>query len=386
MTTQMTSRSAAATAKRVHLNTEFKLLFGSVTMLCVVGWILLTSASNAIAARETGDSWFYSKRQFLALVVGMLGCWLFSRLQVRWIRALAWPIYGLSIAALLLVLLIGREVGGQRNWIYLGGGFNFQPSELAKLGMVLASALWIRYARQSGLTRGALLAGLFLLDGAVIGLVMAEGDIGTPFILLGIALSILVVAGLPGRWIMGAGGLVLLGIATVLTLGPSFRSDRIRAWLRPEDYATTDGYQLLHGKFALADGGWLGQGFGQSSEKWGGLPAPHTDFILPVIAQELGVIGTALVLTPLITLIFVAFHIADNSSDDYERMVAFGIASWIAVQTVINLGAIVQALPITGVPLPFVSYGGSSMVPLLVAVGVLLGIARHNSVKATEEA
>ena len=139
MTTQLSA--TAPTARRLLLNREFKLLSGSITWLCVAGWILLTSASSSIAARESGDSWFYSKRQLIALVIGALLCWLVSRLQVRAIRAFAWPAYFLSVAALALVLMVGREVGGQRNWIPLPGAFNVQPSEFAKLGLILASEI-----------------------------------------------------------------------------------------------------------------------------------------------------------------------------------------------------------------------------------------------------
>ena len=186
------------------------------------------------------------------------------------------------------------------------------------------------------------------------------------------------------RWLWWFIGLGVAALAVVFATGGLYRLDRITAWLHPEQDASGGGYQLLHGKFALADGGWLGLGIGQSTEKWGALPQPHTDFILPIIAQELGVVGTGLVMVLLITLIAVAFHIADHSHDYYDRIVAFGIATWLTVQTIVNVGGVTQLLPITGVPLPFVSYGGTSIVLLMAAMGVLLGIARNNSAQVDE--
>ena len=168
-------------------------------------------------------------------------------------------------------------------------------------------------------------------------------------------------------------------IAISLLPGSGYRLERFSGWLNPAADPNGAGYQILHGQYALASGGLLGNGLGQSVEKWGALPAAHTDFILSIIGEELGLLGTIAVLGLLCTVIFTGFTIAEKSQDDFGRMVAFGVSTWLALQTMVNLGAIVRFLPITGVPLPFVSYGGSSLLPTLAAMGLLLAVARDTA-------
>lgn len=374
----MTSMQALPKAKLSTVDRQFRTLAAATALLCAMGWIFLTSASAAVGASAAGDSWYFSRRQLAAFMIGAFLAWFVSRLRVEFVRAVTPVYYAACLFLLVLVLFVGYQVGGQRNWIPLPAGLSLQPSEYAKLGLVLMSAAWIWNAKRIGWSQGVVSAGLMGIAAIVVLLVIAEGDFGTPIILAAIALAILLVAGTPARWLwtmLGGGALFIL---MTLAFGSSYRFKRFYAWLNPEAYSRTDAYQLMHGKFALADGGWFGQGFGSSSEKWGGLPAPHTDFILPIIGQENGVLGTAAVLLPLFVCIAVAFQIADAATDDFERMVAFGIAAWLSVQSIINIGGVTGLLPITGVPLPFVSYGGSSVIPLLMGIGFLLGIARHN--------
>lgn len=375
----MSTTTALPVERGRALNGQFKALAITLAAVCATGWLMMTSASSGVAALQEGDSWYFSRRQLAMLLLGAGIAWLASRLRVRAMRKLTPLFFLLTIGLLVAVLVIGREVGGQRNWIPLAAGFNLQPSELAKLALVLVSASWIRFARKHGLVTGAVFAGLLVIDAVIIGLVFAEGDFGNPVILAAIGAVILLVAGVPIRWFVWTGSAGVVAFAGVLFAGGSYRFDRIAAWLNPEAYARSDGWQLLNGMYALADGGWFGRGLGQSSEKWGSLPAPHTDFILPIIGQEFGVIGTGIVIAMLLTLIGVAYHIAEHSYDYYDRLTAFGIGTWLAAQTAVNLGGVTQLFPITGVPLPFISYGGSSTLVLMAAMGVLLGIARHNS-------
>ena len=369
---------------RLRLNGEFKVLTATLTLICAIGWGMMTSASSANGARSWGDSWYYSKRQLAAIAVGIILAWAISRLHVKIIRLLSLPALLATVALLVLVLKQGHNVYGQQNWIALPLGFNLQPSELAKFTLILSAAAWIRFCAKYGFNLRLRIAGIALMTLAVVVLVLMEKDFGNPVIILAIGVAIITVAGAPMRWLWWFIGLGVAALAVVFATGGLYRLDRITAWLHPEQDASGGGYQLLHGKFALADGGWLGLGIGQSTEKWGALPQPHTDFILPIIAQELGVVGTGLVMVLLITLIAVAFHIADHSHDYYDRIVAFGIATWLTVQTIVNVGGVTQLLPITGVPLPFVSYGGTSIVLLMAAMGVLLGIARNNSAQVDE--
>jgi len=364
---------------QTRLNVDFYLLASLTVIICGFGIMMVTSASSVISLTTYGSAWTMTQRQVEALALGgMLAFWI-SHWSIRVIRMWTAPLTMAVVALLVLVLKFGDEVAGQKNWIRLPLGFKLQPSEFAKLALVMFSAQVIAYGLKRKRRLVALLWPVLLVTAVVLVLVYAEKDLGTPIILAGIGISVLFASGVPGRLIglISAGGAIFV-IAVSLT-GPDYRLNRFRAWLSPSSFPDTYGYQLMHGQYALADGGLFGHGLGHSTEKWGALPAPHTDFILAVIGQELGLIGTIGALVAIVAIIWAGFRIASHTEDDFSRMVAFGVSAWIAIQTIVNVGAIVRAVPITGVTLPFVSYGGSSLIPLLIAIGVLLAIARETS-------
>ena len=365
---------------KASLNFDFIMLASATGALCVTGLVMVASASSVISVRETGSAWAYEQKQIIAMIVGGFLLYQISKIRVSVFRFLTYPIFLVSIGGLVLVLAIGREVGGQKNWIATPFG-NLQPSEYAKLGLVMACAMWVSTQLKRRASFWFILAGPVVFSLVVVILVLAERDLGTPLILGGIALAILFASGISWRWMASLSTIAVLLIAAYSIFGPAYRLNRFKAWLSPESFPDTYGYQLLHGQYALASGGLLGNGLGQSTEKWGALPAPHTDFILAVIGEELGVLGTMAIMLMLMVLIFSGTRIAAKTDDDYSRMLAFGVVTWIALQSIVNVGAIVRALPITGVPLPFISYGGSSLIPAMAAVGVLLAIARENAAK-----
>ncbi|MEY4322746.1 MAG: putative lipid flippase FtsW [Actinomycetota bacterium] len=363
---------------KAPLSRDFIVLSSVVIGLCITGMVMVTSASSVVSMRETGSAWNYAQKQLFAMIIGGVMMYYASRLKMSFVRMMTIPLFFISSAGLVLVLLIGKEVAGQKNWIYTPFG-NLQPSEYAKLALIMTCAGWVtRQLRNNGSVR-MILAGPVVFSLWFVGWVVAERDLGTPIIIGGIALGILFAAGTSWRTMMALFSGAIVAIAAYSIFGPAYRLNRFKAWFSPESFPDTYGYQLLHGQYALARGGLLGQGLGQSTEKWGALPAPHTDFILAVIGEELGIIGTVGIVSLLGLLIAMGIRIAAKSRDDYSRLLAFGIVTWIAVQTIVNVGAIVRALPITGVPLPFVSYGGSSLIPAMAAMGILLAIARENA-------
>jgi cell division protein FtsW len=341
--------------------------------------MMVVSASGVFSTRMTGNAWSLSIKQFGALVIGVIGAYYLARTSLNRLKRLS-VVYGLIVLASLgLVLVIGTSVGGQRNWIDIAGVFSYQPSEYAKLALVLFGA-WVFASGQSRF-RSNVENNVFLsiVAGVIIVLVLLEGDLGTPIILGGITLAIFFAHGLRKRWLAAFTGLGALAVLIYAVTGPSYRLERFQAWLSPESFPSGLGWQFLQGQYALASGGLFGKGIGHSTGKWGSLPAAHTDFILSVVGEEFGIFGTMSILILLIAFIMTALSIALHSTDDFSRMAAFGIAAWFMVQTFINVGAIVQLVPITGVPLPFISYGGSSMIVCLLAVGVLASLARNNS-------
>ncbi|MFM1786855.1 MAG: putative lipid flippase FtsW [Actinomycetota bacterium] len=372
----MTSTAANRSRK---LSTDYVLLIGITTVLCAFGLAMVVSASGVFSTRMTGNAWSLSLKQFGALLLGLAGAYFLARTSLNQLKRLS-IFYGLIVlVSLVAVLFIGTSVGGQRNWIDLAGIMSYQPSEFAKLSLVLFGAWVFASGQTRDRTNQSNNLLLSIVAGAIMLLVLLEGDLGTPIILGGITLAIFFAHGLRKRWIALFSGLGALAVLIYAITGPSYRLERFQAWLSPESFPSGLGWQFLQGQYSLASGGLFGKGIGHSTGKWGSLPAAHTDFILSVVGEELGVFGTLLTLLLLVAFIMTALSIAFHASDDFSRMAAFGIAAWFMVQTFINVGAIVQLVPITGVPLPFISYGGSSMIACLLAVGVLASLARNNS-------
>ena len=357
----------------------YYLLLGASTLLLVLGLVMVFSASSVVAFAFMGSSMAIVSKQAMWVVIGLPLMWCASRLPARAWRLFAYVGLVASVALLVLVAVAGTEVNGNRNWLDFGGPFRIQPSELAKLALVLWSAdLLARKDRLIGQWKH-LLVPIVPVGGLVLVLVLLGGDLGTAIILAAIMAAMLWVAGAPTRLYLAAAAPAALVFAYMVNTR-SARMSRITVWLHPDQADPLgNGLQALHGKFALASGGWWGVGLGGSKEKWGSLPEAHTDFIFAIIGEELGLLGTLAVLVLFGLIGYAGLRVALEAVDPFVRYAAAGITAWVLVQALVNIGAVLGLLPITGVPLPLVSYGGSALVPTMLGLGMLLSFARPPS-------
>ena len=370
---------AGAAALRQALDrplTSYYLLLGASALLLTIGLIMVLSASSVYSYRfYDGNSYQVVTKQLMWVVIGLPCAWVASRLPHRWIRRLAWPGYFISLTLLLLTAFLGEERNGNQNWLALGP-IVIQPSEIAKLALILwAAHVYAHKDRRLGSlheTMMPVVPGLLLATG----LVVFGRDLGTALVLFAILLGMLWVVGAPARFF--ALCLSIMGVvAFALARTSGERMDRITTFTDPfRDYLGT-GWQPAHGLYALASGGWFGEGIGASRQKWGDLPEAHTDFIFAVLGEELGLIGTLLVVALFLTIAYAAVRVATHTTDAFTRYMSFGIVVWLLGQMMINVGMVLTLLPVIGIPLPLVSYGGSALVPSLVALGLLIGFARR---------
>lgn len=358
---------------------NFYLVLVSSGLLIALGVMMVLSASSVFAYLNYGeDSFYFVKRQVAFLVVGLVAASVLARLSLRRIRSLAWP--ALGVAAVLLILTytpLGVAVGGNQNWLELGTSLlRIQPSEYAKLAIILWAAHILTLNQRHLYRPRHLLVPLLPGIGLIILLVIFQGDMGTAVILIGILVGILWVVGTPWR-ILGAMAVVGATGVAMLTLSSPNRMRRFLAFLNPSQDTAGVNMQATVGVYALATGGWWGVGLGASRQKWGSLPEAHTDFIFAVIGEELGLIGTLGVLLLLVALGVAGLRIALRSDTLFARVTAAGITTWFMFQAMVNLAVVLRLLPVMGVPLPLVSYGGNALLANLMALGVLLACARQ---------
>lgn len=354
---------------------SYYLLLGASTMLLTIGLMMVLSSSSVDAYKTTGDSYAIVKRQLMWVLLGLPCAFIASRMSHAWIRRMAWPAYILSLVLLLLTAFLGVERNGNQNWLAVGP-LAIQPSEIAKLGLVLwAANIYARKERRLGRVHEIMIPvvpGLLMATG----LVIVGRDLGTALVLFAILLGMLWVVGAPPRFFVLS--ISIIGVAVIfLAAMDAERLQRITNFSDPfKDYLDT-GWQPAHGLYALSTGGWFGQGIGASTQKWGGLPEAHNDFIFAVLGEELGLVGTLLVIGLFFTIAFAAIRIASRTAEPFVRYMSFGIVVWLLGQMMINVGMVLTVLPVIGIPLPLVSYGGSALLPSLVALGLLVGFARR---------
>jgi cell division protein FtsW len=354
---------------------SYYLLLGASTMLLTIGLMMVLSSSSVDAYKTTGDSYAIVKRQLMWVLLGLPCAFIASRMSHAWIRRMAWPAYILSLVLLLLTAFLGVERNGNQNWLAVGP-LAIQPSEIAKLGLVLwAANIYARKERRLGRVHEIMIPvvpGLLMATG----LVIIGRDLGTALVLFAILLGMLWVVGAPPRFFVLS--ISIIGVAVIfLAAMDAERLQRITNFSDPfKDYLDT-GWQPAHGLYALSTGGWFGQGIGASTQKWGGLPEAHNDFIFAVLGEELGLVGTLLVIGLFFTIAFAAIRIASRTAEPFVRYMSFGIVVWLLGQMMINVGMVLTVLPVIGIPLPLVSYGGSALLPSLVALGLLVGFARR---------
>ena len=346
--------------------------------LLFIGMVMILSASTTVSYKQFNNQYIIFLRQLMFAAIGVVLMMAISRLPK--VFFLKWSVVALVISIVLLILVlipsIGISVAGQRNWISLWGPFRLQPSEVAKLTLIVwGSAVLSKQIRSKTTTWQNLLIPVFPVGLIITVLVIFEGDLGTTLIIGPILLSLFYAVGAPMKLFTWSAMAGLLGIL-YLSIQETYRIQRFLSWISPTVDNQDAGWQVTHGKYALASGGWTGIGLGASREKWGWLPAAHTDFIFAVVGEELGLVGTIIVLIFIGTIAYVALTLARETNDRFTKLIATSVMAWIVVQSIINIGAVLGLLPVTGVPLPLVSYGGSSLIFTLAAIGVLMAVLR----------
>lgn len=366
----------------------YYLILGSVIALSALGLVMVLSASSVKALNESGHSFAYVLRQTLFLLLSVSIAWVAMKLRAALWKPIARASLIFSCALLILPQIpgVGKTVGGNTNWIGVGS-FTIQPSEFAKIGIILWCALRLRIHDNAASQNQPSNAAKLIVPGIalVMVLILVGRDLGTAVVVAGIVGGTLFIAGIPMRIFafLGAG----LGVAFgALILTSSNRMNRFSAFFDPfaeENYKGV-GWQQAHSIMGLASGGPLGTGLGSSKQKWGNLPEAHTDFIFSVIGEELGLLGTLAVLSLFGILILGIFRVALRADNSFERYVCAGIGCWFAVQVILNVGTVISVIPVVGVTLPFISYGGSSLLATFVAIGFVLGVLRRDPAIAAE--
>jgi cell division protein FtsW len=356
---------------------SYQLILGTTALLLGIGLIMVLSASSIHALVNYGSSFAMVLRQLMFAILGVTGAVIVSRMPLPLLRRLILPFLLVSVALVgaTFIPAVGLTVNGNRNWLPLFGGFQLQPSEFAKLALVLWIAdLYARRQKYLGTPR-YVLTPMVPIAGAIGMLVVLQRDLGTALVIFAVIVGMLWIAGLPGRQMGAILATLFVGLLVAVANSPH-RVERLLNFTNPQADPDSAGFQAIHGMMALARGGFWGVGLGGSRQKWGSLPEAHTDFILAVIGEEIGLLGTLVVLALFIVLGFGGIRVATRTRDPFVRYAASGITIWLLIQAIINIGMVLGLLPVIGIPLPLISYGGSSLLVTLVALGILLNCAK----------
>lgn len=356
-----------------------------VLLLLVVGLTMLYSASAAQSEYDTGYtvSTKYLQKQAVCAVLGLACMYAFSRIPTAfWYRA-AWPLYGVSILLLLFVLVAGESVNGAKRWINIAG-IQFQPSEIAKFTQIL---LFARLTRGFGADAGEFRYGVLGFGGALMGILVPlalEKHLSAIMLMGMVAVVMMYVAGTKMKWLLaGAGTAVLFVLVYISFMG--YAGDRVSAWLHPERDPGDTGYQILQSLYAIGSGGLFGLGFGKSRQKYLYLPFQYNDYIFAIICEELGLVGAVLIVALFALTILRGYWIALKARDRFSTVLAAGLVTLMAVQTILNLCVVTNLLPSTGIALPFFSYGGTALAVNLGEMGVVLHISRYRNQTKIQE-
>ena len=383
--------------KALHAKEERRLLFGRredavdypflflVLLLLTVGLTMLYSASYAQSEYDTGYaiSTKYLQKQGACALIGLAAMFFFSRIPVRFWYRLAWPLYGVSIVLLLSVLVIGQEVNGAKRWINLAG-IQFQPSEVAKFTMILLFArLTRRYGQDAKRFRYGVLGFGMALMGILLPLAL-EKHLSAILLMGMVAVVMMFVAGTSPKWLMaGAAAAVVFVLVYIQFMG--YAGDRVSAWLHPEQDPGDTGYQILQSLYAIGSGGLFGLGFGKSRQKYLYLPFQYNDYIFAICCEELGLVGALAIVALFAVTILRGYWIALHARDRFSTVLASGLVTLIAVQTILNLCVVTNLLPSTGISLPFFSYGGTALAVNLGEIGIVLQISRYRNHRKLQE-
>lgn len=347
-----------------------------VSALMMLGWVMLYSAGMSDGGSH------YLMRQLAWGAVALTVCMAVVVIDYSVLRKLAVPIYVVAIVLLVLVLVVSEPINGARRWLVIGG-FRCQPSEFAKLALILVLA-WYgerHLRRMNTLQHGVVVPGILI--SLLLGLVFIEPDRGTTILLAGVSAVMLIMAGVRWFHILPPAFVAAGGLATLLILDP-MRLERIRAWLHPEEHLRGVGWQADQAMIALGSGGLWGLGLGNGRQKFGFIPEHHTDFIFSVIGEELGLIATMGVVLAFCLIVICGIRISMRASDTFGMLLGSGVSFLIGFQAFINIGVVTSVLPNKGISLPFISYGGSNLVLMMACIGVLLNIARRSTQPSSE--
>ena len=356
-----------------------------VLLLLAVGLTMLYSASSAQSQYDTGYaiSTRYLQKQGVCAIVGLGAMYAFSRIPVGLWHRLAWPMYGASIVLLLLVLAAGQEVNGARRWITIAG-IQFQPSEVAKFTMIV---LFARLTRRFGPEAKKFRFGVLGFGTALLGILVPlalEKHLSAILLMGMVAVVMMYVAGTNPKWLMaGAAAAAVFVIVYIRFMG--YAGDRVTAWLHPEADPGDTGYQILQSLYAIGSGGVFGLGFGKSRQKYLYLPFQYNDYIFAICCEELGLLGALAIIALFAAMIFRGYWIALHGADRFSTVLASGLVTLIAVQTLLNLCVVTNLLPSTGIALPFFSYGGTALAVNLGEMGIVLQISRYRNHRKIQE-
>jgi cell division protein FtsW len=379
MSSNSTVRDYARVFKRPEL--PFYLIIWSVIALSALGLTMVLSASSVKSLQDNGSTYSIFIKQFFFLILAS-GCayWAFKVKGAIWLTIARYALL-LSIIFLAMPLVpgLGKNINGNRNWIEFAG-FTLQPSEFAKLGLILWCALHLKKSEaksENGFIKNPLIV---VLPGAIAVqfFVLGERDLGTGILIFAILGGMIFIAGAPLK-LFGYSFVAVAGVVAALVITSPNRMHRFAAFLNPfdEQYYKFAGWQPAHSIMGLASGGLFGAGLGASKQKWANLAEAHTDFIFAVIGEELGLLGTLVVLLLFASLIYGIFRVSLKTKDSFTRYATAGIACWFLVQVTVNIASVTSLLPVIGVTLPFISYGGSSLIANFMAIGFVLGVARR---------
>jgi len=352
-------------------------LFSVVLALVSLGVVMVYSASAIIAADRFGDPFFFLKKQLVWVFLGAAGLWVAMRLDYRTLERMVVPLLVLSFALLLLVLVppFGQEINNTRRWLRVGP-LSFQPVELAKLSLVLYLASFLARRQDTVRTFGRGLLPLLLVAGAMAALTIRQPDLGNSLTLVILAMVLAYLAGARSGHLAAVVAAALPVVALLVAMKP-YRWRRMVAFVNPWDDPQKSGFQIIQSFLALGSGGWLGRGLGESKQKLFYLPEPHTDFIFAILGEELGFLGGACVIALFAVVIWRGLRVGLRAPDAFGSYLALGLTLMLATQTLVNLGVVMGALPTKGLPLPFVSFGGSALLTTMFSTGVLLNISQH---------
>lgn len=354
-------------------------LWGTVICLILFGLVMLASASSVLGFERFDDSNFFLKRQLVSLGIGLVAMLVIYRIDYHRWQAWAVPFLFATVILLLAVFIPGLGVTslGAHRWVNFGL-FIVQPSEIAKLAAVIYFSVWLdRRAHRIGDLRSTVLPYIGML-GLLGGLILAEPDLGTTTIILGTAVLLFITAGGPWRHVIGFLGVAAVGFLALIRLAP-YRAQRFTVFLNPDLDPLGIGYHINQALLAIGSGGLFGLGLGHSRQKFNYLPEPAGDSIFAVMAEELGFVFITIFILAWLMLILRGMAVARQAPDRFGRLVAIGVTGWLGLQAFLNIGALSAVLPLTGIPLPFLSHGGSAIITSLAAVGILLNISRQTS-------